>query len=87
METPEKIIAAVEQAFLQEGGKKENYILEADRRKAIQLALEQAKNGDVVCLAGKGHETGQIIGTNTYPFDDRVEATQILRKLEQKLHG
>lgn len=84
-EDPLKIIDAVKSAFLAAGGK--NYVVEPDRRNAIRYALEQAKAGDIVCLAGKGHETGQIIGTQTFPFDDREEAAIILRELERNHSG
>lgn len=45
----------------------------ADRRKAIAFAAEQAAPGDLVLVAGKGHETYQVIGTEKLPFDDREE--------------
>ncbi|MEJ4113316.1 UDP-N-acetylmuramoyl-L-alanyl-D-glutamate--2,6-diaminopimelate ligase [Corynebacterium kroppenstedtii] len=44
-----------------------------DRREAIRAAIQWAQPGDAVIIAGKGHETGQLIGGITYPFDDRVE--------------
>ena len=44
---------------------------EPDRRKAIELALREAKEGDIVVIAGKGHETTQEIAGVKYPFDDR----------------
>jgi len=56
--------------------------VELDRRKAIALALEEARAGDVVIIAGKGHETYQIIGDVTRPFDDREVAAEVLRRLE-----
>lgn len=43
------------------------------RRDAIEYAVNNAKPGDVVLIAGKGHEQGQIIGNTTFPFDDREE--------------
>jgi len=49
-------------------------IVEPDRRAAISLALRTAAVGDIVLLAGKGHETVQVIGDSTIPFDDRVVA-------------
>jgi UDP-N-acetylmuramoyl-L-alanyl-D-glutamate--2,6-diaminopimelate ligase len=44
---------------------------EVDRRKAIALALELARSGDTILLAGKGHETYQVVGTVKQPFDER----------------
>lgn len=49
-----------------------------DRRQAIAHAIENASADDVVLLAGKGHESGQIIGTETVPFDDREVSRTIL---------
>ena len=53
--------------------------VEPDRTKAIELALHEAKPGDVVILAGKGHETYQILGDKTIHFDDREVAREVLR--------
>jgi UDP-N-acetylmuramoyl-L-alanyl-D-glutamate--2,6-diaminopimelate ligase len=49
-----------------------------DRRKAIAEAVNMAKAGDVVVIAGKGHETGQIIGDKVEPFDDAQEAQKAI---------
>ena len=49
-----------------------------DRREAIGLALESADEGWLVLIAGKGHETGQIIGDQVLPFDDRVVVRELL---------
>lgn len=49
-------------------------VVEPDRQTAIDMAVAEARPGDVVVVAGKGHETGQTIGTSTEPFDDRVIA-------------
>ena len=57
-------------------------VVEPDRRAAIALALGQAQPGDVVVLAGKGHETTQITGSQTVRFDDHVVAAEILGTLE-----
>jgi UDP-N-acetylmuramoyl-L-alanyl-D-glutamate--2,6-diaminopimelate ligase len=56
-------------------------ILEADRAAAIHRALDQARDGDVVVIAGKGHETYQVFKDKTVPFDDREVARQALEKL------
>jgi UDP-N-acetylmuramoyl-L-alanyl-D-glutamate--2,6-diaminopimelate ligase len=55
--------------------------VELDRRRAIERALEQAAQGDVVLIAGKGHEQGQEIAGNKLPFDDRAVASDALRRL------
>ncbi len=55
--------------------------VELDRRAAITLALQGARPGDVVVIAGKGHETGQTTGDVTVPFDDRVVAREALGAL------
>jgi len=54
-------------------------IAEPDRERAIRKAIEIAKPGDVVILAGKGHETYQILRDGPIPFDDREVARRILR--------
>lgn len=53
-----------------------------DRRQAIRRGLMAAGPGDVVLIAGKGHETYQILGTDKLPFDDRREAGAVLAELE-----
>jgi UDP-N-acetylmuramoyl-L-alanyl-D-glutamate--2,6-diaminopimelate ligase len=52
------------------------YVVEPDRRAAIVLALASARKGDVVLIAGKGHEDYQIVGATKHPFDDRVVARE-----------
>jgi UDP-N-acetylmuramoyl-L-alanyl-D-glutamate--2,6-diaminopimelate ligase len=54
------------------------YVVIAERGEAIRAAVAAARPGDTLLLAGKGHETYQIIGRERRPFDDRVEATQAL---------
>src|SRR3954470_6872610 len=56
--------------------------VELDRRHAIERALEQAREGDVVVIAGKGHEQGQEIAGRKLPFDDREVARDALRRLK-----
>ncbi|HET9609774.1 MAG TPA: UDP-N-acetylmuramoyl-L-alanyl-D-glutamate--2,6-diaminopimelate ligase [Acidimicrobiales bacterium] len=54
---------------------------EPDRRRAIVRALDAARPGGVVVVAGKGHETTQVVGDRTVPFDDRVVAREALAHL------
>jgi UDP-N-acetylmuramoyl-L-alanyl-D-glutamate--2,6-diaminopimelate ligase len=56
-------------------------VVEPDRATAIQSILAEARPGDVVVLAGKGHETYQILKDRTIDFDDRLVARAVLRKL------
>jgi len=70
------IIAEIEPGATEGGG---DYVVEPDRRRAIRLAVEAARPGDVVVIAGKGHEPGQVVGDRTFPFDDRVVAAEELR--------
>jgi UDP-N-acetylmuramoyl-L-alanyl-D-glutamate--2,6-diaminopimelate ligase len=53
--------------------------IEPDRAKAIHLAIKSAAPGDIVILAGKGHETYQILKDTTIHFDDRETAREVLR--------
>ncbi len=55
--------------------------VELDRRRAIERALDWAGAGDVVLIAGKGHEQGQEIGGRKLPFDDREVAREALRSV------
>ena len=48
------------------------------RKSAIKSALSQAHDGDVVLLAGKGHETYQIVGTTKLPFDEKIIVRELL---------
>lgn len=56
------------------------YVVEPDRKKAIRLGISIAEPGDTVLIAGKGHETYQILGKNTISFDDREEARKALKQ-------
>ncbi len=58
----------------------DGYLVEPDRRLAIAMAVNIAGDDDAVVIAGKGHEDYQIIGTEKYPFDDRVEALNALKR-------
>ena len=77
-EDPAAIIAEIEPGARRGGGA---YVVEPDRRAAIRLALREARPGDVVVIAGKGHETGQEFADRTIPFDDRVVAREELGAL------
>jgi UDP-N-acetylmuramoyl-L-alanyl-D-glutamate--2,6-diaminopimelate ligase len=59
-------------------GRPEAMVIEPDRRAAIAVALATAEAGDVVIIAGKGHETTQTFGSEVLPFDDRAVAAQLL---------
>jgi UDP-N-acetylmuramyl-tripeptide synthetase len=55
------------------------HVVELDRRSAIELAIREAKAGDVLLIAGKGHEKYQIVGDSVVPFDDLSIAREALR--------
>ncbi len=77
-EDPLAIIAEIEPGARRGGGA---YVIEPDRRAAIRLAVRDAGPGDVVVIAGKGHETGQEFADRTIPFDDRAVARDELSRL------
>jgi UDP-N-acetylmuramoyl-L-alanyl-D-glutamate--2,6-diaminopimelate ligase len=56
------------------------HILEIDRRRAIELAIGAARDGDVVLILGRGHEPVQDLGTERIPFDDRQVAAETLAR-------
>jgi UDP-N-acetylmuramoyl-L-alanyl-D-glutamate--2,6-diaminopimelate ligase len=82
-ESPAAIISDVVRGFPTgtTGDTFDRYVVELDRRAAIAKALSMAEPGDVVVIAGKGHEATQTIGTEVRPFDDRVVARQLLEAL------
>jgi UDP-N-acetylmuramoyl-L-alanyl-D-glutamate--2,6-diaminopimelate ligase len=59
---------------------KAKFLVEPDRERAIETALDQARPGDIVLLAGKGHETSQVLRDRSIDFDDREVARRILRR-------
>jgi UDP-N-acetylmuramoyl-L-alanyl-D-glutamate--2,6-diaminopimelate ligase len=77
-EDPGAILAEIEPGLQSTGVQ---YTIELDRAAAIRLALAAAKPGDVVLLAGKGHEKEQILAARTIPFDDAEVALSILADL------
>ena len=86
----DQILPGIEQAngyrysadVLKTGFDKKGYTVEPDRRQAIEFAIRLSRPDDAVLIAGKGHETYQIIGKKTIDFDDRKEARKALRKLD-----
>ena len=76
-EDPLKIISDIVVGLQKAAGK---YLIEPDREKAIGMAMDEAKAGDIVLLAGKGHENYQILADRTLEFDDREMARKALRE-------
>jgi len=74
-EDPLKIISDIIVGLQKTSGK---YVIEPDREKAIGLAMDEARAGDIVLLAGKGHENYQILADRTLEFDDREMARRAL---------
>src|SRR5712672_1664280 len=90
-EDPLKIISDIAVGLQKTHGK---YMIEPDREKAIGMAMDEARSGDIVLLAGKGHENYQILADRTFEFDDREMARRALRErgfegplIEQKNGG
>jgi UDP-N-acetylmuramoyl-L-alanyl-D-glutamate--2,6-diaminopimelate ligase len=54
-------------------------LIEPDRWRGIEIAIEQARPGDIVLVAGKGHEAVQVFKDKTVPFDDREAVRNVLR--------
>ncbi|HHW55738.1 MAG: UDP-N-acetylmuramoyl-L-alanyl-D-glutamate--2,6-diaminopimelate ligase [Bacillota bacterium] len=79
-EDPLAIIADIEPGVKAGGKGAAVYEVIPDRKEAIAAAIAMARKGDMVILAGKGHETYQIIGDKTLPFDDREVAREALRR-------
>jgi UDP-N-acetylmuramoyl-L-alanyl-D-glutamate--2,6-diaminopimelate ligase len=77
-EDPLAILAEIEPALRATGIK---YVIEPDRTAAIGVALQNAAPGDVVLIAGKGHEKEQILADRTIPFDDAEVALRALGQL------
>jgi len=81
-EDPESILKDIEQGLIEDQVPLENYLLIEDRRVAIQKAIDMASPEDVVLIAGKGHETYQLIGQTTHDFDDRIVAKEAIRGIQ-----
>ena len=74
-ESPESIINEILSGITD----KNNVEVEQDRRKAIQFALNKSSSGDIILIAGKGHENYQEIEGIKYPFDDRQVVKELVR--------
>jgi UDP-N-acetylmuramoyl-L-alanyl-D-glutamate--2,6-diaminopimelate ligase len=79
----EKPLAIIEEVANGAGGAAAP-LVDVDRAQAILSALQTASAGDVVLIAGKGHETGQDFGTHIEPFDDAAVARETLRRLRRE---
>lgn len=82
-ENPDLILSDIEAGLKEDQVPSDRYELIVDRRKAIQKAIEMASQGDVVLIAGKGHETYQLIGKEVHDFDDRIVAKEAIRGLDK----
>ena len=83
-EDPNAILASIEEGIKPTGGK---YVIIENRREAIRHALEMGRDGDVIILAGKGHETYQDIMGVKRPFDEKVVVQELLRELQPELES
>ena len=81
-EDPQQILADALPGLQQSGAR---HAVEVDRRKAIAIAIAEARAGDIVLLAGKGHEKYQITREGTFPFDDVQVAKESLAQVGYKL--
>ena len=81
-EDPDAIVAEVEAGVKQGLKPGQHHEVIVDRRSAIQRAVELAQTGDIIVIAGKGHETYQILKDGTIHFDDREEARKAVLALK-----
>jgi UDP-N-acetylmuramoyl-L-alanyl-D-glutamate--2,6-diaminopimelate ligase len=95
-EDPLAIIAEVEAGLHTSGTAKlkltnarisHGYLIDSDRRAAIELALKLAGEGDVIVIAGKGHEDYQLVGGRRLDFDDRVVVREITQMINRSGDG
>ncbi|MGL4425853.1 MAG: UDP-N-acetylmuramoyl-L-alanyl-D-glutamate--2,6-diaminopimelate ligase [Cetobacterium sp.] len=77
-ENPDDIISDIVKGF-----ENKNYIVEIDRKEAIKKAVLKAEKNDIILIAGKGHETYQILGTTKIHFDDREIAIEAIKDLKE----
>ncbi len=74
-------VSNIQPIDLKTGFKEKGYAVEPDRRRAIELGILASRPEDAVIIAGKGHETYQILGTSVVAFDDREEARKVLQTI------
>ena len=79
-EDPFEILAAIEEGIRPTGGQ---YTVIENRREAIRYALQMAREGDIIILAGKGHETYQEIMGVKRPFDEKVVVKELLEEMNR----
>lgn len=82
-EDPDLILLDIEAGLKEDQVSADRYELIGDRRAAITKAIEMASPKDVVLIAGKGHETYQLIGKDILDFDDRLVAEEAIRGMKQ----
>lgn len=82
-EDPEQILLDIEKGLIEDAVERERYELIVDRRAAIGKAIEMASPDDVVLIAGKGHETYQLVGKTVLEFDDRIVAKEAIRGINK----
>ncbi len=80
-EEPDSIITEIEEGIKRTGGE---YIIISDRRLAIEFAIKNAKENDIILIAGKGHETYQVYKDKTIHFDDREVALEVIERLKRE---
>ena len=79
-EDPDQIIKSICEGIPADRKPDEHYTILPNRRKAIDVAIQRAQTGDLVLIAGKGHEDYQILNTGKIHFDDREEAQRALKE-------
>lgn len=80
-EDPMKILAAIEAGIKPTGGQ---YVVIENRREAIRYAMKHGEKGDIIVLAGKGHETYQEINGVKHPFDEKVVVQELLEEMHDR---
>ena len=83
-EDPECIVSEIEAGVVTGLKRGRHYEVITDRRTAIMRAVEIAESGDIVLIAGKGHETYQILKDGTIHFDDREVAREAVQRLKER---